>query len=108
MAYFVAAIQSIRPQFGKTIQTMFQTSQSPPMEVLLTIILNEFANPPALITLVLDDYHSITNLAIHRQASFLLDHLPGNVHLVIITREDPLIPVSRLRASKQLLEIRQE
>src|SRR4030042_3147505 len=108
MAYFIAAIQSIQSEFGKTIQAMFQTPQPPPMEVLLAIFLNEFTTLPSLIALVLDDYHTITNLAIHRQISFLLDHLPGNVHLVIITREDPLIPVSRLRASNQVIEIRQE
>jgi LuxR family maltose regulon positive regulatory protein len=108
MAYFIAAIQSIQPEFGKTIRSMFQTTQPSPMEVLLTIFLNELATLPSLLILVLDDYHSITSLAIHRQISFLLDHLPARVHFVIITREDPLIPVSRLRVSNQVLEIRQD
>ena len=108
MAYFIAAIQSIQPEFGKTIRLMFQTTQPSPMEVLLTILLNELATLPSLLILVLDDYHSITSLAIHRQISFLLDHLPSRVHFVIITREDPLIPVSRLRVSNQVLEIRQD
>ena len=108
MAYFIAAIQSIQPEFGKTIRLMFQTTQPSPMEVLLTIFLNELATLPSLLILVLDDYHSITSLAIHRQISFLLDHLPARVHFVIITREDPLIPVSRLRVSNQILEIRQD
>lgn len=108
MAYFLAAIQSFQPELGKTIQAMLRTPQPLPSEVLHTILINELAGLATLITLVLDDYHTITNLAIHRQISFLLNHLPENVHLVLITREDPLIPVSRLRASNQVLEIRQE
>lgn len=108
MAYFIAAIQSVHAEFGKSIQAMIQTPQPPPMEVLLTIFVNELVFLPSLLSLVLDDYHVITNITIHRQISFLLEHLPGRVHLVIITREDPLIPVSRLRVSNQVLEIRQD
>jgi LuxR family maltose regulon positive regulatory protein len=108
MAYLIAAIQSFPVEFGKSIQAMIQTPQPPPMEVLLTIFLHELDSLPSLVNLVLDDYHAITNIAIHRQVSFMLDHLPGCVHLVILTREDPLIPVSRLRVSNQVLEIRQD
>ena len=107
MAYFIAAIQSVHPGFGQSIQAMVQTPQPPPMEVYLTIMLNEIAALPSLMTLVLDDYHAIASLVIHRQISFLLEHLPTRMHLVLITREDPLIPISRLRASNQVLEIRQ-
>ena len=64
-------------------------------------MLNELAVSSALTVLVLDDYHVINNLAIHRQISFLLEHLPSRIHLVLITREDPLITVSRLRAGNQ-------
>ncbi len=58
--------------------------------------------------LVLDDYHVIHTPTIHQQLAFLLDHQPANLHLVITTREDPLLPISRLRARGQVLEIRQE
>ena len=108
MAYLIAALQSVQPGFGGSIQAMIQTPQSPPAEILLTIMLNELASLPALTVLVLDDYHVINNLAIHKQISFLLEHLPPRNHLVLITREDPLITVSRLRAGNQLLEIRQD
>lgn len=108
MAYFIAAIQSIQPKFGESLQAMFRSPQPPPAEVILTILLNELGALPNLIFLVLDDYHAINNLAIHQQISFLLEHLSARMHLILITREDPLIPISRLRARKQVLEIRQE
>jgi LuxR family maltose regulon positive regulatory protein len=108
MAYLLAALQSIQPGFGISIQAMIQTPQPPASEVLLTIMLNELESLPALTVLVLDDYHVIHNLAIHKQISFLLEHLPHRIHLVLITREDPLISISRLRAGNQVLEIRQD
>ena len=107
IAYSVAAIQTIQPGFGASIQAMIQTPQPPPVEVLLNIILNELAALTSLTVVVLDDYHVIKNLALHRQVSFILEHLPSRMHLVLITREDPLISVSRLRANNQVLEIRQ-
>lgn len=108
MAYFIAAIQSVRPGFGESIQAMIQSPQRPTAEVILTIMLNEIGSLPDLFILVLDDYHAINNLAIHQQITFLLEHLPSQMHLVLITREDPLIPVSRLRARNQVVEIRQD
>jgi len=108
MAYFIAALQSIQPRFVESIQALVQSPQRPPAEVILTILLNELGTLPGLLILVLDDYHAINNLVIHQQISFLLEHLPSHMHLVLITREDPLIPVSRLRARNQVLEIRQD
>jgi LuxR family maltose regulon positive regulatory protein len=108
MAYVIAAIQSIQPSFGESLQAMVQSPQRPPSEVILTVLLNELATLPDLLILVLDDYHAINNLAIHQQISFLLEHLTPRTHLVLITREDPLIPISRLRARNQVLEIRQD
>jgi len=108
MAYFIAVIQSIQPSFGESLQPLVQSPQRPPAEVILTVLLNELATLPDLLILVLDDYHAIINLAIHQQISFLLEHLPSRIHLVLITREDPLIPISRLRARNQILEIRQD
>ena len=108
MAYFIAAIQSIQPGFGGALQAMLQSPQRPPAEVILTVLLNELAALPDLLVLVLDDYHSINNIVIHQQISFLLERLPPHMHLVLITREDPLLPISRLRAGNQVLEIQQE
>ncbi|MFZ0532695.1 MAG: LuxR C-terminal-related transcriptional regulator [Anaerolineales bacterium] len=108
LAYFIAAIQGFQSNFGESLRATFQSPQPPPVDVILTIMLNELAALPSLFILVLDDYHAINNLSIHQQISFLLDHLPSRMHLVLITREDPLIAISRLRARNQVLEIRQD
>jgi ATP/maltotriose-dependent transcriptional regulator MalT len=107
LAYFIAAIQSIHGEFGKSIQSLLQAPQRPPFEVILTLLLNEFSTLSPLSILVLDDYHTINHLSIHQQLSFMLEHLPSRVHFVVITRQDPLISLARLRAGNQVLEIRQ-
>ncbi|HSB66253.1 MAG TPA: LuxR C-terminal-related transcriptional regulator [Anaerolineales bacterium] len=108
LGYLVSAIQSAQPKIGKTVLALVQSPQRPPAEILLTQLINELEAYSSILILVLDDYHVINNLTIHQQISFLLDHLPANLHLVIVTREDPLIPIGRLRARNQVLEIRQD
>ncbi len=108
ISYLVAAIQSIQPGFGEEIMSLIQSPQRPPAEMLITQILNQLQARPMAFVLVLDDYHTISNLKIHQQISFLLDHLPPHMHLVLITRQDPLIPIARLRAGNQTVEIRQD
>ena len=75
-----------------------QASQPPPAETLLTALLNEFAAIPESFVLVLDDYHRSDSKPIDDCPAFLLDHLPPQMHLVIATREDPQLPLARLRA----------
>jgi len=87
---------------------MLEAPQKPSDEVLITALINDLSTNPEPLILVLDDYHVIQTPAIHQQLAFLLDHQPANLHLVIITREDPLIPIPRLRARGQVLEIRQD
>jgi LuxR family maltose regulon positive regulatory protein len=106
--YLVAAMSRIEAGIGRTASAMLQAPQPPPSEAVLTALLNETGSTPRCIVLVLDDYHVIHTPSIHRQMEFLLDHLSANLHLVITTREDPLLPVPRLRARGQVLEIRQE
>jgi LuxR family maltose regulon positive regulatory protein len=108
LVYLITAIQVIRPKFGESLQVMIQSPQTPLQEVILTILVNELAILPSIFILVLDDYQAINNLSIHRQITFLLENLPPRMHLVLITREDPLIPISRLRSRNQVLEIRQD
>src|SRR5262249_42895403 len=75
-------------------------------EVVLTELVNDLAAMPQACLLVLDDYHLVHAPAIHHAVAFLLDHLPPTVHLVIATREDPPLPLPRLRARGRLTEIR--
>ena len=106
LTYFVAALQTVLPDIGEGMSDMLQTSQPPPTEALLTALLNEIAIVSDNIILVLDDYHVIDSETIDQALTFLLEHLPPQMHLVITTREDPSLPLARLRARGQLTEIR--
>jgi LuxR family transcriptional regulator, maltose regulon positive regulatory protein len=107
LAYLVAALQQIDPAIGHATQAMLHSPQPPPIEVLLTALINDIANVAAPFALVLDDYHVIDSPAVHQQLTFLLDHQPPQLHVIILTREDPPLPLSRLRARGQVAEIRQ-
>jgi len=93
---------------GETALAILQSPQPPSYEVILTTLINDIANIETPILLALDDYHFITTPPIHELLTFFLDHLPPQIHLVMMTREDPLLPVARLRAREHLLEIRQD
>ncbi|WP_035940703.1 LuxR C-terminal-related transcriptional regulator [Knoellia aerolata] len=82
------------------------TSPQPQVETLLTTLVNELAGRASDIVLVLDDYHQVDGPEIAQGITFLLEHLPPNVHLVISTRADPALPLARLRARGELVEVR--
>jgi LuxR family maltose regulon positive regulatory protein len=122
LVYFVAALQTlalrcppsmsrgevegIEANIGKGALSALQSSQPPPTEDILTVLINEITAIPDRIVLVLDDYHLIGAQPIHDALTFLLRHLPPRMHLVIAAREDPLLPLARLRARGQLTELR--
>ena len=83
-----------------------QSPQPPPTESILTTLLNEITTIPDNFILVLDDYHVIDSKPVDEALTFLLEHLPPQMHLVIATREDPPLPLARLRARGQLTELR--
>ena len=85
---------------------MLQAPQPPPIESILTTLLNEITTIPDNFVLVLDDYHVIDSKPVDEALTFLLEHLPPQMHLVIATREDPPLPLARLRARGQLTELR--
>src|SRR5215207_2265237 len=106
LAYLVAALQTIAPDIGEGVLGALQSPQSPPTESILTALLNEIAAVEDDFVLVLDDYHVIDARAVDDALAFLLEHLPPQMHLVIATREDPQLPLARLRARGQLGELR--
>ena len=106
LTYFFAALQRINPAFGETALGMLRRSRPPPAEALMTPLLNEIAASPTEYALVLDDYHVIESPLIDQALTFLLDHQPPQMHLIIATRTDPSLPLSRLRARGQITEIR--
>lgn len=106
LTYLVMAVQTIAPNFGIEALRLLQSSQPPPTESILTILLNEIAASPVNFILVLDDYHVIEDNVVGNALTFLLEHLPSQMHLVITTREDPNLPLARLRARDQLTGLR--
>lgn len=106
LTYVVAALRTAAPTFGEGVLGALQAPQPPPSEALLAALLNEIAATPGQIVLVLDDYHLIDAAAIDDALAFLVEHLPPQLHLVIATREDPRLPLARLRARDQLTEVR--
>lgn len=106
LVYIVSALQTIVPNFGEEMMGVLQTPQPPPTEAILTTLINEIAAIPDDFIFILDDYHVIESQAIDNAFTFLIEHLPQQMHLVITTREDPNLPISRLRARGQLTELR--
>jgi LuxR family maltose regulon positive regulatory protein len=106
LAYVVAALQTIAPKIGAGALAALQSSQPPPIESILTALLNEIITLPDHFILVLDDYHVIDSRPVDNALTFLLEHLPPQMHLVIASREDPHLPLARLRARVQLTELR--
>ncbi len=104
--YLTAALQHARPGLGETAQAMLASSQPPALETVATVLINELAGSPAPLILVMDDYHVIRSKDIHASLNFLLDHLPHNVHLVLLSREDPPLGLARRRARQHMLEVR--
>lgn len=105
-AYVVAALQTIQPELGLTMLAMLQAPQLPPIENILSDLINQITSLSDKMILVLDDYHLLTSSSLHQGINFLLDHLPVQMHLVIITREDPPLPLPQLRAKGQMVELR--
>ncbi len=106
LTYFVTAIQTIAPSFGEGVLGTLQSSQPVLTESMLTVLLNEISTIQDDFVLILDDYHLIDATPVDHALTFLLEHMPAQMHLLITTREDPNIPLARLRARSQLTELR--
>ncbi len=106
LTYVVSALQTVQPGLGDTTLAILRAPQPPPVESILTALLNEVAALANDVILVLDDYHTIQSPPVHQAVEFVLDHLPPQLHLVIATRADPPLPLSRLRARDELTELR--
>lgn len=108
--YFIAALQAMNPGLSADTPALLQSPEPPPIETILTLLLNDLhawsARLTPAIVFVLEDYHVITTPAIHHGLTFLLDHLPATLHLVMTTRADPPLPLARLRTRGELSEIR--
>jgi len=106
LEYLVAALQNIDQSLGRKTQALLWRGQPPTFDQLLTVLLNEILEYKNEIAIVLDDFHHINSLVIQDGLDTLLNHLPPNVHLIVLTRSDPALPISRLRSLGQLVELR--
>ena len=108
-SYVFAAVSRVHPGSEASALALLQGSapqQLPPIETVLTVWINGLAALSHEMALILDDYHVITAPSIHRSVTYLVDHLPPRLHLVITTRADPPLPLARLRTRGHLTEIR--
>jgi LuxR family maltose regulon positive regulatory protein len=105
-SYVIAALEQVAHGVGATTLALLQAPQLPPIEAILSPLLNALSALSGHAVLVLDDYHVIDTPAIHQAIAFLLDHLPPQLHLIIPTRVDPPLPLTRLRARNELTELR--
>jgi len=106
LSYLVAALQTIKTGIGEGFLAALQSPEPPQAETILTTLLNEISVIPEHFLLFLDDYHLIDSQPVDQSLTFLVEHQPPQMHLVIATREDPSLPLSRLRARNQLTELR--
>lgn len=106
LIYLTAALETIETGVVSNTASLLNAPQLPPLEAILTTLINDLGSFDKDIVLVLDDYQMITDPTIHEALSFLLDHCPPQLHLVLLTRVDPPFPLARLRVRNELIEIR--
>jgi LuxR family maltose regulon positive regulatory protein len=106
--YVAGALNRVRPGLEEQVAALLRGLQPPPLEAVATAVINELTLPPAEgeIALVLDDYHLIEAPTVHDSVAFLLGRLPPGLRLVLASRADPPLPLARLRARGQLVELR--
>jgi LuxR family maltose regulon positive regulatory protein len=103
--YLIAALQKIDPEICRSAQSILHSPQPLNLEPVLVNLINEISETLKPFFLILDDYHVIETPELHQAVSFLLDHAPNHMHMTILTRSDPPLPIARLRGKGQLTEL---
>jgi LuxR family transcriptional regulator, maltose regulon positive regulatory protein len=107
LRYVITALQqAVAAPIGALALALLEAPQLPPLPTLLTTLINDLAPVAKPVLLVLDDYHVIGTPALHEALTFLLERQPSTLHLVIASRDDPPLPLARLRAHGQVTELR--
>jgi LuxR family maltose regulon positive regulatory protein len=106
LTHLVAALQGVEADVGSEALDFLHSAPALPVEATLTTLINDVARTAGQIVLVLDDYHVIEARPVHEAMTFLLDHLPPQLHLVVASRSDPPLPLSRMRTREELTELR--
>ena len=105
--YATTAVERIEG-VGRTTRRLLQSSQTIEIKSIVTAFINDCILGSNQFILALDDYHVITDKSVNEAVALLLDNMPANFHLVITSRVDPLLPISRLRAHGQMIELRSD
>ncbi len=105
LSYLVAALQKLDERIGQVVQGSLGAPQLPAVESLVTVLINDLASIACPFVLVLDEYDTIHAEAIHEAIEFLIEHQPPPLRLVLVTRQDPPLPLPRLRVRRQVAEI---
>ncbi len=103
--YVITACKVFGAEIGESALALLHTARQLPFETVLTAFINDLAGLAYGGVLVLEDYHVITSLQIHEAVTYLIDHLPATLHLLILTRSDPPLPLARLRVHGDLYEL---
>jgi LuxR family maltose regulon positive regulatory protein len=106
LGYVISGIQNIHQDFGQSALRLLNSPNSPSVESITSLLINEIINIKQNFLLVLDDFHLIKSNEVLKLVTYLLEHIPGNIHIIILTRSDPALPLSRLRSQHQLVELR--
>ncbi len=106
LTYLVAALQKVCAGLGRDLEGVLQSGQMPPIDAISAMLINQVLECPDRFVLVMDDFQVIQDRAILQVMERIVDHLPPPLHLVLVTREDPALPLARLRANNQLTEVR--
>ncbi len=106
LTHLVAAIQTVEPEAGVDALALLEAGATTPADAVLVSLINDLDVLAGPMVVALDDYHVIDAAAVHEAVTFLLDNLPPRVTLVLATRADPPLPLSRLRARGELVEVR--
>jgi LuxR family maltose regulon positive regulatory protein len=107
LSHLIAALQGVDERIGQQELKRLHSPKPPAIEEQLISILNQINDLSDQVVLFLDDYHLISTQSIHEAVTYLLDHSPENMHMVIISRADPPLPLARLRGRGEIVEIRQ-
>jgi LuxR family transcriptional regulator, maltose regulon positive regulatory protein len=105
-AYIIEALRAVEPDVGMNSLAFLRAPAGTPLDALLSPLINDLQVLSQAVVLVLDDYHLITNPEIHEAVAFFIEQLPNRMHVALATRSDPPLPLARLRARREMLEIR--
>jgi LuxR family maltose regulon positive regulatory protein len=106
LSYIISGIQSIQKGFGESALKLLHSPNKQSGESIASLLINEVLDISLNFILVLDDFHLINSNEVLKLLTYFLEHIPGNIHIVILTRSDPALSLSRLRSQHQLVELR--